>query len=209
LAPRKHKSIQKKALGIALLGFATLVLFLNLMNGSVQFSKKKVPNHVKFEAKKLKKRSQQKIKKKKVVKRKSNKVKSLKPKMNLAFASSGLDLGIDILGLASGDSKLLSQQGDTVMTEDVVDRLPEVQYREPIPYPESAKEQNVQGHVTVNILVNKSGDVEQVKLLDSQPEGVFDQVTLASVKTWSFSPAEYKGQFVSVWVKQKLKFQVN
>ena len=198
-----------KAIGVAFFGFLFVVVLLNFMNGSVKFSKKKTPSQVEFKTKKIKKKNQQKIQKKKIVKRQSDKVKSLKPKMNLAFTSSGLDLGLDILGLSAGDSKLLSQQGETVMTEDVVDRLPEAQYREPINYPEIAKEQNIKGHVTVNILVNKTGTVDQVKLLDSSPEGVFEQAALSAVKSWSFSPAEYKGQFVSVWVKQKLKFQVN
>lgn len=205
----KKRPIQFKALGISLAGFLFVVLLLNLMNGSVKFSKKKAPDQVQFKTQKVKKKSNQNLKKKKVAKKSSNKVKSLKPKMNLAFANSGLNLGIDILGLSAGDSKLLSQQKDTVMTEDVVDRLPQVQYRESIPYPESAKEKNINGHVTVNILVNKDGDVDQVKLLDSQPEGVFDQAALSSVKTWNFSPAEYKGKYVSVWVKQKLQFKVN
>ncbi len=207
MAPKK-RNLYFQSVGIAFLGFVMVVLFLNIMNGTIEFSKKKVLDSVQFEPKKVKKR-QQKIQRKKVVKNRSNKVKSLKPKMNLAFANSGLDLGIDILGLSAGDSKLLSQQGDTVMTEDVVDRVPQVQYREPVPYPESAKEQNVEGHVTVNLLVNKEGDVEKVRLLDSFPEGIFEQAALSAVRTWSFSPAEYKGQFVSVWVKQKLKFQVN
>ena len=123
--------------------------------------------------------------------------------------AGGLDLGVDILGLSAQDSGLLSQSGETAMTEDVVDQLPEVQYREPIAFPEQAKEKNINGHVTVNILVNKEGQVEKVKLLDSQPEGVFDQVTIAAVKNWNFSPAQYQGRIVSVWVKQKLKFQVN
>lgn len=198
-----------KAILFGVGGFFFVVVLLNFMNGQVEFSKKKGPDQVSFETKKTKKREQQKIQKKKIVKKQVNRAKALKPKMNMAFASSGLDLGIDILGLNSGDSRLLSQQGEAVMTEDVVDQLPLVQYREPIPYPPAAKEKNINGHVTVNILVNKTGDVDQVKLLDSQPEGIFDQVALTAVKTWSFSPAQYKGQVVSVWVKQKLKFQVN
>lgn len=203
------KDLKFKSFAIAVFGFLFVVLLINVMNGTVKFSKKKQTSQVQFKTKKIKKKSLQKIKKKKQVKKRSQKVKSLKPKMNMAFASSGLDLGIDVLGLSAGDSQLLSQQKDTVMTEDVVDRLPQIQYREVIPYPESAKEKNITGHVTVNILVNKEGLVDQVKLLDSAPEGVFDQVTLSAVKSWSFSPAEYKGQFVSVWVKQKLKFEVN
>lgn len=205
----KRKGIQKKAVLVSLGGFFLLVLLLNFMNGTISFQKKKSLSQVKFDPKKVKKKTQQKIAKKKRPKKSRNKIKSLKPKMNMAFASSGLDLGLDILGLSSQDSRLLSQAGETVMTEDVVDRLPEAQYREPIPYPEFAKEKNITGYVTINILVNKEGEVDKVKLLDSSPEGVFDQVAMNSVKGWSFSPAEYKGRFVSVWVKQKLKFQVN
>ena len=207
MAPKAR--IRTQALGVAFFGFALLVLLLNLMNGEIQFSKKKTPSQVAFQPKKIKKRLQQKVKKKQKAKKRQRQARALKPKMDLSLAASGLDLGIDILGLNSGNSRLLSQQGDSVMTEDIVDRLPEVKYREPIPYPDSAKEKNLAGHVTVNILVNKEGDVDQVKLLDSSPEGVFDQVALTAVKSWSFAPAEYKGQFVSVWVKQKLKFQVN
>jgi periplasmic protein TonB len=198
-----------KALIFSFMGFFFVVVLLNFMNGDIKYQKKKSQSQVQFEPKKIKSKELQKIQKKKIEKKISQAVKSLKPKMDLAFATSGLDLGIDILGLSAKDSRLLSQAGETVMTEDVVDRMPLIQFREAIPYPEGAKEKNINGHVTVNILVNKKGEVDQVKLLDSQPEGLFDRVTLESVKNWSFTPAEYKGQMVSVWVKQKLKFQVN
>ncbi len=197
-----------KAVGVAVFGFFMIISLLTFMNQTVKYDKKKIDNQVRFHAKKVKKQ-QQKLQRKKVAKKNKSQVKSLKPKMDLAFASSGLDLGIDILGLSSGNSRLLSQQGKSVMTEDIVDRLPEVQYREPIPDPDSAKENNITGHVTLNILINEEGEVDQVKLLDSMPEGIFDHVAMSSVRTWSFSPAEYKGQFVSVWVKQKLQFKVN
>lgn len=202
-------SIRKKAIGAGVFGFLAVVLVLNIMNGKVEFVKKNAPSQVQFETKKMVKKGGERLFKKSVAKKAATTTKSLKPRMNLALATSGLDLGVDILGLSSEDSRLLSQARDTVMTEDVVDRIPQVQYREAVPYPDGAKEQNINGHVTLNILVNKKGDVDQVKLLESQPDGVFDHVALQSVKTWTFSPAEYKGQFVSVWVKQTLKFQVN
>lgn len=201
------KKLRLKALSFSLLGFVVVTSLLNLMNDQVQFKTQKKLSQVQFKTKKIKKKTIQKIPKK--VAKKAKTTRSLKPKMDLSFASGGLDLGIDILGIAGQNSKLLSQAGETIMTEDVVDRLPEVRDREVIPYPEMARDKNINGHVTVNILVSKSGDVEQVKLLDSTPEGVFETVALQAVKNWSFSPAEYKGKFVSVWVKQKLKFQVN
>lgn len=209
MATPKVSAVHKKAIGSGLLGLFGIVAILNIMNGKVEFVKKNSPSQVQFETKKVVKKSGEKFFRKSVAKKTPSTSKSLKPKMNLALATSGLDLGIDILGLSTQGSRLLSQVRDAVMTEDVVDRVPQVQFREAIPYPDGAKEQNINGHVTLNILVNKKGDVDQVKLLESQPDGVFDQVALQSVKAWTFSPAEYKGQYVSVWVKQKLKFQVN
>lgn len=158
---------------------------------------------------KLKKRrkSSKKFKKNKSPEQQAER-KTLRPRLDLAFAGGGIDLGIDVLGLSAASSDLLSQSGGA-MTEDTVDRLPQIQYREPIPFPEFAKENNINGYVTLSILVNDKGSVEKVKLLDSQPEGVFDQIAMSSVRDWSFSPAEYQGRLVSVWVKQKLKFQVN
>ena len=200
---------QFKALFFSLVGFFVIMTVLNFINQVPQEKGKKQNSQVQFDTKKIKKKKMQKVEKKKEKKKVSNQVKRLKPRMDLAFAGSGLNLGLDILGLSTQNSRLLSQSGDRVMTEDVVDRLPEVQYREAIPYPPQAKDQNINGHVTLNILINKEGSVEKVKLLESAPEGVFDHVAINAVKAWNFSPAEYKGEFVSVWVKQKLKFQVN
>lgn len=199
--------LKLKAISLAFIGFFLVVVLLNFINGEIEFIAKKTTSQVRFDVKKTIKKNTQAMRKPKRTKKPRNKVRSLKPKMDLAFASSGLDLGLDLFGISAQGSKLLAQTGDTVMTEDVVDRLPQVQYREMIPYPPSAKEKNINGHVTVNILVNKSGTVDRVSLLDSRPEGVFDQVTLQAVRDWSFTPAEYKGRYVSVWVKQKLKFQ--
>ena len=185
------------------------MLFLcHILQNPVDLKKKKKISEVRFEVKK-KLRNQKKVPKlKPKPKKQSRKTKSLKPRLDLAFAGGGIDLGIDIIGLSAADSSLLSQ-GDSVMTEDVVDQLPKIQYREPIPFPEEAKENGLGGYVTANVLVDKSGRVDKVKLLDANPVGVFENVALAGLKKWTFSPAEYQGRFVSVWIKQRVKFQVN
>ena len=63
--------------------------------------------------------------------------------------------------------------------------------------------------MTASVLVNDAGQVDKVKLLDANPVGVFEGVALAGLRKWTFSPAEYQGRFVSVWIKQRIKFQVN
>lgn len=133
----------------------------------------------------------------------------LKPQLQLAFQTGGLDLGLSLSDLNSAGSRLLSQSGEAVMTEDVVDRPPQVRYRSPLKYPESALAKKLEGFVTVYLLVTSSGQVDKVKLLEAQPSGVFEDVALDAVRDWQFEPAEFKGQQVAVWVKQKINFKVN
>lgn len=133
----------------------------------------------------------------------------LRPQLNLAFKAGGLDLGLSLSDLNSSSSRLLSQGGDTVMTEDTVDEPPQVRYRSPLKYPESALAKKLEGFVTLYLLVTSSGAVEQVKLLDAAPSGVFEDVALEAVRDWQFEPAEFQGRQVAVWVKQKINFKVN
>ncbi|NQZ19955.1 MAG: hypothetical protein HRT44_11970 [Bdellovibrionales bacterium] len=123
----RRKQLQLRAFIAALMGFVLLVVLLNLMNTTPEKRKNEAKSQVKFDVKRTKNKNRQKIKKKKKKQARKNKVKSLKPKMDMAFMSGGLDLGVDILGLSAQDSGLLSQAGDTAMTEDVVDQLPEAQ----------------------------------------------------------------------------------
>ena len=200
--------LRLRALASALLGLILILGFLTIMKGVHQKKKEGKSSAVRFEVKRKKERSQQRVRPK-PKKKKLSQRKTLKPKLDLSLVSGGLDLGVDILGLSAQDSQLLSQSKDSVMTEDIVDELPVVQHRAPLPFPEKAKENNVNGFVTLNLLINKQGAVEQVKLVDAQPEGYFEEIALQGVQDWSFSPATYQGRFVSVWVKQKIKFQVN
>jgi protein TonB len=51
--------------------------------------------------------------------------------------------------------------------------------------------------------------VEKVKVLESQPAGVFDEVAVSGVQTWKFEPASYKGENVRVWAKQRVRFDLS
>ena len=95
---------------------------------------------------------------------------------------------------------------DTVMTEETVDNKPQVTYRAPIAYPEVALKNGIQGYVVVHLLIGKDGAIKMVKVIDSEPQGIFDQAVLNGIYDWRFSPARYKGEPVPVWVKQKVTF---
>jgi protein TonB len=73
-------------------------------------------------------------------------------------------------------------------------------------YPEAAAKDGIKGFVIVNLLIAKDGSVEIAKVIESSPEGVFDDVVLNGVRSWRFAPARYKGKPVKVWAKQKISF---
>lgn len=154
---------------------------------------------------------QKKKKKKQVVRRKSRPKKRKKvapPSLAGALGGSSFGLG-QFEFLAEGADGLLGDPGDVVMTEDTVDEIPRASYRPPLKYPDFARKRGLNGHVLLNLLVDKTGAVEDVRLLKSEPAGVFDQVALESVREWSFDPATYKGSAVKVWVKQRISFNLN
>ncbi|MDD2759002.1 MAG: energy transducer TonB [Methylomonas sp.] len=122
---------------------------------------------------------------------------------------SGIDLGLSNLGgsdLNVGDNSLLGNTQASVMTEDSVDVMPQPKVRGNFIYPKAAKKQGVEGYVVLSVLIDTEGRVDKVKVLESSPQGVFDDSAMEGVKSWQFTPAQYQGKTVKVWAKQKIRF---
>jgi protein TonB len=141
-----------------------------------------------------------------------------KPRRTAAAPAVGIDSGLaglnfglpqfdsDDLGALAGN--LLGGDGDTVMTDDTVDNPPRPVVQSPMAYPPRAKAQGVTGYVVLSVLIGPTGAVEKVKVLESQPSGVFDDTAIAGVQTWKFEPAQYKGENVRVWATQRVSFNL-
>lgn len=133
------------------------------------------------------------------------------PLPSLGVAMSGVDFGLPGLDGALGDmtDALLGDVKDVVMTEDSVDEVPVLTTRTRAPYPSRARAKGVEGYVTVSMLVGADGNVTDVKVLEAQPAGVFDEAALMTVKAWQFSPATYDGRPVSIRVTQTIRFELS
>lgn len=205
----KRKKLMKVLPFIGGLSGIMFVMFgLVIMNGLESGRQnKKVERSTSFDLSQITKK-----KKKKQVTQNRPKPKRRKkvapPKLGGALAGSSFGLG-QFEFLAEGADGLLGDPGDVVMTEDTVDEVPRASYRPPLKYPDYARKRGINGHVLLNLLVDKTGAVEDVRLLKSEPVGVFDQVALESVREWNFDPATYKGSAVKVWVKQRISFNLN
>ena len=134
------------------------------------------------------------------------------PLVGLDSTLGGLDLGIP--GFESDDlgnltRSLLGDADSVVMTDDAVDQAPRPSLQSPMSYPPRAKAKGQTGYVVLTVLISPTGDVERVKVLESQPAGVFDDVAMTGVRTWKFEPATYQGENVRVWAKQRVVFDLS
>jgi protein TonB len=104
-------------------------------------------------------------------------------------------------------SSLLGDLEHVELTEDTVDVKPVARSR-PLNYPLLAKRRQIEGRVLVRVLIDREGRVQKVKILDSDPPGVFDDAVLEALPRWLFSPARYRGQAVAVWATVPLVFEL-
>lgn len=154
----------------------------------------------------------------KVQKKPSTRPKALSPRLapapNLGAAIAGL--AFDLPGFAASD---LSGVGDDmlgagaaknmVMTEDAVDKKP-VPRRQVAPeFPAKARQRGVEGFVKLNLFINVQGAVEKVRVLEAEPQGVFEVAATSAAQQWEFEPAEYNGGPVTGWFKRTVSFRLN
>jgi protein TonB len=136
------------------------------------------------------------------------------PAPKLASAISQADLGIPsididaVMGMA--DSAVgASSVKDLVMNEETVDVSPRPRMRSAPSYPPRARSKGIEGHVTLRVLIGKSGNIEKVKVVDAAPSGVFEEAAVDAVRGWQFEPALYRGEKVRVWAKQVVRFKLS
>ncbi|WP_338667914.1 energy transducer TonB [Pseudodesulfovibrio methanolicus] len=93
--------------------------------------------------------------------------------------------------------------------QPIFDRPPRVLTRLDPYYPPSARRTGTEGHVLVRVLVDEYGRVEEAKVVESQPAGVFDDAALESVRGWTFSPATRLGRPVAVRIDIPIRFRLD
>jgi len=73
-------------------------------------------------------------------------------------------------------------------------------------YPLRAKRMGIEGWVKVGFLVTETGLVDQIKIIDSHPETIFDRTVMQCVSTWRFSPGTVQGVPVKTRAITTVKF---
>jgi protein TonB len=90
-----------------------------------------------------------------------------------------------------------------------VDTMPKIIRQANVTYPTAAKRSNVEGKVVIRVLIGTNGKAEKMEIAESEPEGIFDEAALKSLKYWQFRPGIKNGELVSTWVKIPLSFKLD
>src|SRR4030042_4888418 len=116
-------------------------------------------------------------------------------------------MGKIYVGLLIGITTLvLCSKTPEIMDYNEVDTKPTpINLVEPA-YPESAKNEGVQGQTIVKALIEADGSIETAEISSSSGNELLDNAALTAVLVSSFKPAPHKGQSVKVWVNIPIKF---
>ena len=74
-------------------------------------------------------------------------------------------------------------------------------------YTEIARKARIQGVVIVEAIIDKKGDVTNVKILKGLPMGL-DLAAVDAIKRWKFKPATLNGKPVAVIYNLTVNFQL-
>ena len=80
--------------------------------------------------------------------------------------------------------------------------------RVPPVYPLFAKKRGTEGWVRVGFLVTARGMVEDIRILEAQPEKVFDQSVIQCVSAWRFQPGTRNAKPVITRVETTIRFRL-
>jgi protein TonB len=75
-------------------------------------------------------------------------------------------------------------------------------------YPLQARRRGLSGYVKIQFDVLPDGEVRRLRILESEPPGVFDRAVLDAVKTWEYQPGEVLGDRVRTRMVEKIVFNL-
>ncbi|MFH2093755.1 MAG: energy transducer TonB [Pseudomonadota bacterium] len=80
--------------------------------------------------------------------------------------------------------------------------------RIPPVYPVRASRRGIEGSVDVKFLVTKQGQVEQICIVNAQPENIFDKSVINCVSKWKFKPGTVGGIPVATMARTTIRFKL-
>jgi protein TonB len=115
--------------------------------------------------------------------------------------ASGLDFSADVGSDMALDGGLALESGDGEYVP--ITKVAAV-------YPRRALQRGIQGYVIVEFTVTRAGAVRDPIVLESEPEGIFEQAALDSVVKFKYKPRVINGEPTEVsGVQNRVTFQID
>ena len=168
---------------------------------------KKTKTMVKFAVKQKKPPKKSKPKK---VRKKRTAQRNAPPAPVLQSGLSGPSFDLPQFGMGDLTNELREELAKSakaqVFTADSVDTPPKASKQVAPTVPMVARRKALTGFVKVRYLISEDGRVERIKVLESEPKGVFDSGVIAALDQWTYEPAGYRGEPVRVSVVKTFRF---
>jgi protein TonB len=94
----------------------------------------------------------------------------------------------------------------TYYTAKQLDVYPQPLTQIQLDYPASAANAKVDGRLSVLLLIDEFGDVNDVSIVEAQPPGYFEEAALAVFRSARFAPAQRQGHAVKSRVTLQVKY---
>jgi protein TonB len=148
----------------------------------------------------------------KKMEKRHTKTRSARPKMDVSQFEFATDMGGGGIGVRVGSLSGLRQFKNELQSMEFelseVDTPPRVVRKAPAVFPFAAKRKGLQGRVVVRCLISIQGNPGKMRIVQSEPEGVFDEAALQAVERWRFKPGILAGEPVPTWVRIPFKFEL-
>ncbi|HDS1147300.1 MULTISPECIES: TonB family protein [Stenotrophomonas] len=116
----------------------------------------------------------------------------------------GVCVGMGAVAWASQGSTMAGSPAAAVVDREIqVDKMP------PPSYPKSAIEQRQVGVVNLRVEVDAQGHPSDVRVLSASNPGVFDAVSIAAARSWTYRPAMKNGKPVAGAVKIPINYAMD
>jgi protein TonB len=105
--------------------------------------------------------------------------------------------------------KTLKQTAATQFSPNMIQEARPIYRSNPSPkYPRIARIRGYQGIVLLDVLVNKDGKVDDLKIFKSSGYPLLDRAAISSVKQWLFEPGRVGNEKSAMWVRVPIRFEL-
>jgi bla regulator protein BlaR1 len=134
--------------------------------------------------------------------------KRLSPRMTYAVFALLISIGLISFALSGCAGVKQAQTEKGVYALDKLGTKPSVIYAVPPKYPYEAAQERIEGKAIVKFVVTKGGAVREPTIVESSPEGIFDEAAIEAAKQYKFKPGTIDGKAVDCIVRLPVIFEL-